>query len=168
MASPPSSGRWWHLLRHRQTLLCLGLGAFALWTVTLTLEIAHMRSTGDESHLFVGLALTAALGLALLAGFAARRAFVQEEQVAAVARHAQTRLSDMAEASSDWLWETGPDHRFTFFTAGAWARYGIDLNDSLGKTRWETSDLAWNPDAWAQHREDIERRRPFRDFLFRK
>jgi hypothetical protein len=41
------------------------------------------------------------------------------EQAAAVASHAQARLSDMAEASSDWLWETGSDHRFTFFTAGA-------------------------------------------------
>src|SRR5262249_30333466 len=47
-------------------------------------------------------------------------------------------------------------------------RYGIDLNNNLGKTRWETSDLSWNPEAWARHREDIEQHRPFRDFLFRK
>jgi PAS domain S-box-containing protein len=168
LASPPSDGGWRHLLRHRLTLPCLGLSAFALAAGAFTREIAHLRSTGDASHPFVGLALAAALGLALLAGFAARRAVARAEQAAAVARHAQARLSDMAEASSDWMWETGPDHRFTFFTAGAWARYGIDLNGILGKTRWETSDLTWNPEAWAQHRDDIEQRRPFRDFLFRK
>jgi PAS domain S-box-containing protein len=168
LASPPSGGRWSHFLWHGRILPCLALSVFALWAVGFALEIAHLRSTGDGSHLFVGLALTAALGLALLAGFAARRAVVKGEQAAAVARHAQARLSDMAEASSDWLWETGPDHRFTFFTADAWARYGIDLNGSLGRTRWETSDLTWNPEAWAQHRADIEQRRPFRDFLFRK
>jgi PAS domain S-box-containing protein len=140
-----------------------------LWAaVAFALESAHMRASGEESHLFAGLALTVGFGLALLAGFAVRRAVARGEQAAAVASHAQARLSDMAEASSDWLWETGPDHRFTFFTAGAWARYGIDLNGSLGKTRWETSDLTWNPDAWAKHRDDIELRRPFRDFLFRK
>jgi PAS domain S-box-containing protein len=104
----------------------------------------------------------------LSAGIAARRAVRQREQAAALASHAQLRLFEMAEASSDWLWETGPDHRFTYFTSGAGARYGIDLNSNLGKTRWETSDLAWNPEAWAQHRQDIEQHRPFRDFLFRK
>src|SRR5262249_17250853 len=102
------------------------------------------------------------------AALAAHRAVRQREQAAALASHAQVRLFEMAEASSDWLWETGPDHRFTYFTAGAWARYGIDLNNNLGKTRWETSDLSWNPEAWARHREDIEQHRPFRDFLFRK
>src|SRR6185312_16815489 len=101
-------------------------------------------------------------------GIAARRAVRQREQAAALASHAQLRLFEMAEASSDWLWETGPDHRFTYFTSGAGARYGIDLNSNLAKTRWETSDLAWNPEAWAQHRQDIDRRLPFRDFLFRK
>jgi PAS domain S-box-containing protein len=166
--APPNSGRWRHLRRSRLVLPGLGLSALALWAVALALEIAHIRADGDEYHLLVVLALLAGFVLVLLGGFAAQRAVIQREQAAEAASHAQTRLSDMAEASSDWLWETGPDHRFTFFTAGAWARYGIDLNDSLGKTRWETADLTWNPEAWAQHREDVAQRRPFRDFLFRR
>ena len=166
LASPPGIGRWRHLRQRRLILPCLGLSALALWAVALALEIAHIHADSDEYHVFVVVALSAGFVLVLVAGLAAQRAVIQREQAAA--RRAQTRLSDMAEASSDWLWETGPDHRFTFFTAGAWARYGINLNDSLGKTRWETSDLTWNPEAWAQHRADIEQRRPFRDFLFRR
>src|SRR6185312_170961 len=165
LASPPSRGR---LLQRGLILPCLGLSVLVLWAGALALEIAHLRADGDASHLLVVPALLAGIVLVLFAGFAARRAVAHREQAATVASHAQTRLSDMAEASSDWLWETGPDHRFTYFTGGAWARYGIDLNNNLGKTRWETSDLNWNPDAWARHRDDIERRQPFRDFLFRR
>jgi PAS domain S-box-containing protein len=147
----------------------LAFGALTLWAVAAGIEFEQVLATPDDHHgVFALLALTASLVLALAAGTVARRAVRQREQAAALASHAQARLSDMADASSDWLWETEPDHRFTFFTAGAWLRYGIDLNNNLGKTRWETSDLSWNPEAWAQHRQDIDQRRPFRDFLFRK
>jgi PAS domain S-box-containing protein len=144
------------------------LGTLVFWLVAVAIESAQVLADPDNGDLFALLALVACLLLALFAKSAARRAVAQREQAAAVASHAQERLSDMADASSDWLWETGPDHRFTFFTAGAWARYGIDLNRILGKTRWETSDLTWNTEAWARHRDDLEMRRPFRDFLFRK
>jgi PAS domain S-box-containing protein len=140
----------------------------SLWGVAVAIEFDQALVTPDRSGLLVLLALIASFVLVLCAGVVAQRAIRQRAQAAALANNAQARLFDMAEASSDWLWETGPDHRFTFFTAGAWARYGIDLNDNLGKTRWQTSDLTWNSEAWARHRDDIEQRRPFRDFLFRK
>ena len=168
LASPPSRGRGGGLLPRLLLLPCLALSALVSWAGALALEIAHLPSDGDSYHLLSIFALLAGFVVVLFAGFAARRAVIQREQAAAVASHAQTRLSDMAEASSDWLWETGPDHRFTYFTGGAGARYGIDLNNNLGKTRWETSDLTWNPEAWARHRDDVERRQPFRDFVFRK
>jgi PAS domain S-box-containing protein len=168
LAPSPSHGRPWHVLQRKLLLPCLAISALALWAVAVTIEGAQAIAAPGDGDLFALLALIASLILVLFAGFAARRAVALREQAAAAASHAQARLSDMAEASSDWLWETGPDHRFTFFTAGAWARYGIDLNDSLGKTRWETADPAWNPEAWARHRDDLEQRRPFRDFVLRK
>jgi PAS domain S-box-containing protein len=166
--APPSRGRWRFFLQRRLLLPCLAFGALALWGMAVAIELGQALTAPEANDLFVLLALTASIILVLSAGIAARRAVRQREQAAAVASHAQLRLFEMAEASSDWLWETGPDHRFTYFTSGAGARYGIDLNSNLGKTRWETSDLTWNPEAWAQHRHDIEQRRPFRDFLFRK
>src|SRR5215470_8292754 len=162
-ASPPAAQRQRHLL-HR----ALALGALALWLVAVAIESAQVLAAPDNGDMFALLALVACLLVVLFAMSAARRAVTQREQAAAVASHAQEQLADMADASSDWLWETGPDHRFTFFTAGAWARYGIDLSRILGKTRWETSDLTWNAEAWARHRDDLEMRRPFRDFQFRK
>jgi PAS domain S-box-containing protein len=167
LASPPSASRESLFLGRKLALPVLAFGALTLWAVAVAIEFEQVLATPDDG-VFALLALTASLVLALAAGTVARRAVRQREQAAALASHAQARLSDMAEASSDWLWETGPDHRFTFFTAGAWLRYGIDLNDNLGKTRWETSDLSWNAEAWAQHRRDIDQRQPFRDFLFRK
>jgi PAS domain S-box-containing protein len=164
-ASPPRGARW-SFRGGKLSLFLLALAALAFWGVAMATELEHAAANG--SHIFALLALAASLVLGLAAVIVAGRAVRQREQAAALANYAQARLADMAEASSDWLWETGPDHRFTFFTAGAWARYGIDLNDSLGKTRWETSDLAWNPEAWAQHRLRIDQRQPFRDFLFRK
>jgi PAS domain S-box-containing protein len=155
-------------LQRRLLLPCLAFGALALWGMAVAVELGQALTAPEANDVFVLLALTASIILVLSAGIAARRAVRQREQAAALASHAQLRLFEMAEASSDWLWETGPDHRFTYFTSGAGARYGIDLNSNLGKTRWETSDLAWNPEAWAQHRQDIEQHRPFRDFLFRK
>jgi PAS domain S-box-containing protein len=155
-------------LQRRLLLPCLAFGALALWGMAVAVELGQALTAPEANDVFVLLALTASIILVLSAGIAARRAVRQREQAAALASHAQLRLFEMAEASSDWLWETGPDHRFTYFTSGAGARYGIDLNSNLGKTRWETSDLAWNPEAWVQHRQDIEQHRPFRDFLFRK
>jgi PAS domain S-box-containing protein len=166
--SPPGAARLWSLLGRRFALPVLVSGALALWAIAAAIEVEHALVALENSHIFALLALMASFLLVLAAGAVALRAMRQREQAAALASHAQSRLSDMAEASSDWLWETGSDHRFTFFTAGAWFRYGIDLNDNLGKTRWETSDLSWNPEAWAQHRRDIDDRRSFRDFLFRK
>ena len=164
-ASPPGAVRrsfpTWTLAL---PMLACGL----LWGLAVAIEFEQAIEGPDQSHVFSLLALVASLILALSAGTAAWRAMRQREQAAALASYAQARLSDMADASSDWLWETDADHRFTYFTAGAWARYGIDLSGNLGKTRWETSDLSWNPEAWAQHRHDLEQRRPFRDFLFRK
>src|SRR5262245_2309886 len=160
----PSAGRWWR----KALLRAFGLCVLTLWAVAVFNESAQALAAPDRGDLFALLALIAGLLLVSFAWFAARQATLEGERAAAAATHAQERLFDMAEASSDWLWETDADHRFTFFTAGAWSRYGIDLNGSLGKTRWETSDLAWNAEGWARHREDLEQRRPFRDFLFRK
>ncbi|HUL06542.1 MAG TPA: PAS domain-containing protein [Candidatus Acidoferrum sp.] len=167
-ASPPAAGCERRLLQNALFRRVLVLGALALWLVAVAIESAELLAAPDNGDAVILLALVACLLLVLFARSAARHAIAQREQAAAIASHAQERLSDMADASSDWLWETGPDHRFTFFTAGAWARYGIDLHGILGKTRWETSDLTWNAEAWARHRDDLERRRPFRDFLFRK
>lgn len=53
-----------------------------------------------------------------------------EEALAASER----RFRDFARAASDWFWETGPDHRYSFVSDGV-ARVGIDPADLLGRPR---------------------------------
>lgn len=121
-ASPAGAARGSGVLLRKFALPLLAFGALTLWGVTVAIELDRALTAPARGDLLALLALTAGFVLVLSAGIVVRRAIRQREQAAALANHAQARLFDMADASSDWLWETGPDHRFTFFTAGAWAR----------------------------------------------
>ncbi len=90
-----------------------------------------------------------------------------ERNHALALRESQARLLDFASASSDWFWETGPDHRFTWFSAGAYdladrARHHV----GVGLTRWDIAGRAPDHPVWRSHVDDLEHRRPFRDFRY--
>jgi|GEM_PF-6991366 len=77
------------------------------------------------------------------------------------------RLSDFAEASSDWFWETDADHRFTYFSNRVYDVLSVRPEDLIGNTRWQIS--VTNPDedpVWGPHMEDLRAHRPFRDFRY--
>ncbi len=90
-----------------------------------------------------------------------------ERMHALALRESEARLLDFASASSDWFWETGPDHRFTWFSIGA---FDLALRSpatiSIGVTRWEIAGLDADHPAWRSHVDDLENRRPFRDFRY--
>jgi PAS domain S-box-containing protein len=79
---------------------------------------------------------------------------------------AQARLSDFAQASSDWLWETDAEHRFTALSDRFRDVLGIDPATALGRRRWDyrTGDLADSD--WEAHRRALEAGEPFRDFVY--
>ena len=85
-------------------------------------------------------------------------------------REAEThikRLRDFAEASSDWLWETDAQHEFTFMSDGI-RRLGIDPKSRIGKQRFNLNDKTTRADpALRAHIDTLERREPFRDFVYR-
>ncbi|MCA1411163.1 MULTISPECIES: PAS domain S-box protein [Bradyrhizobium] len=82
-------------------------------------------------------------------------------------RESEQRFRDYAETASDWLWETGPDHRVTRLsehtsTAGILATGLIDL------LRWEIAcDVEDEPEKWRQHRATLQAHQPFRDLVYR-
>jgi PAS domain S-box-containing protein len=85
---------------------------------------------------------------------AAERALMESER----------RFRDFAEVSSDWFWETDAEHRLAYLSEQASASVG----KRLGKTRWElAADLEEEPEKWARFREALDRREPFRDFVYR-
>ena len=78
-----------------------------------------------------------------------------------------TRFEDFARISADWFWETDIDDRFTYFSVPV-TRTGIVLDGRLGSRRRD--GVAQQPDnleRLAALEAVIERREPFRDFVFR-
>jgi len=81
-------------------------------------------------------------------------------------RAEEQRLRDYAEASSDWFWETGPDHRFTYFSDRVEEVVGVPASFHIGKSRLDLAGEDANTDKWRRHLQDLKEHKPFRDFRY--
>jgi PAS domain S-box-containing protein len=80
-------------------------------------------------------------------------------------RESEQRFRDYAETASDWLWETGPDHRVTRLSD--LYNVGIPPSHVIGVARWEiATDVESEPDKWRLHRAMLDAHRPFRNFMY--
>lgn len=78
----------------------------------------------------------------------------------------EQRFRDYAETASDWFWETGADHRFTYISERLEA-FGMDRAAILGKTRIESAtENETESQNWREHVAVLERHEPFRNFEF--
>ncbi|HEY3919651.1 MAG TPA: PAS-domain containing protein [Stellaceae bacterium] len=77
------------------------------------------------------------------------------------AQQSEARFRDIVEVSSDWIWETDVEHRFTMI--GGAKRPKINL---LGKTRWEQPGIDATGEKWRQHKAELDAHQPFRNFRF--
>ena len=81
-------------------------------------------------------------------------------------RESEQRFRDYAETASDWLWETGPDHRVASISEHV-DFAGIPSSRLPGMTRWDiASDREAEPEKWRRHQETLAAHRPFRDFVY--
>jgi PAS domain S-box-containing protein len=86
-------------------------------------------------------------------------------------RESEQRFRGMVEMSSDWYWEQDAALRFVHLP-GAQERHfdsetNFDPETTLGRTRWELSDLGDLPErVWERHIAKLERREPFYDFVY--
>jgi PAS domain S-box-containing protein len=79
----------------------------------------------------------------------------------------EQRFRDYTETASDWLWATDREHHFTFFSEHSGA-FGYDWHKPIGKRRWDVAaDFALEPEKWREHIAVVERREPFRDFVYK-
>src|SRR3981189_589908 len=77
----------------------------------------------------------------------------------------EQRFRDYAETASDWLWETGPDHRVTRLSD--LYDVGIPPSRVIGVARWEiATDVESEPEKWRLHRAMLDAHRPFRNFVY--
>jgi two-component system cell cycle sensor histidine kinase PleC len=81
-------------------------------------------------------------------------------------RHSEQRFRDYAEIASDWFWETGPDHRFTYLSDRV-ATFGLSETGRIGRHRWDiASDFSDQSEKWRAHLDTINRHEPFRAFIY--
>ena len=79
----------------------------------------------------------------------------------------EERFRDFADVASDWFWEMDADLRFSFISSNWSEITGLDPDVIVGKTRRELAKPDPGDDSWRQHFEDLDARRPFRDFRYR-
>jgi PAS domain-containing protein len=79
-------------------------------------------------------------------------------------RESEARLRDYAETASDWLWEIGPDYRYTLLIENA---FGSNPVDRIGTACWDHAlDLETEPEKWRLVWATPDSRKPFRDFVY--
>ncbi|MGF1591655.1 MAG: ATP-binding protein [Kiloniellaceae bacterium] len=84
----------------------------------------------------------------------------------AALRESEQLFRDYTETASDWLWETGPDHAFTYISDEI-RSFGMNRNEVIGAYRWDlASDLETEAEKWREHRALLERREPFRGLIY--
>ena len=79
-------------------------------------------------------------------------------------RESEAKFHDYAETASDWLWEIGPDYKFTLLTENA---FGSDPADRIGTACWAHAlDVETEPEKWRLVLATLDSRKPFRDFVY--
>src|SRR6266478_5210501 len=79
-------------------------------------------------------------------------------------RESEAKVRDYAETASDWLWEIGPDYKFTMLTENA---FGSHAADRIGTACWDHAlDLETEPEKWRLLWTTLDSRKPFRDFIY--
>ena len=112
------------------------------------------------------------VGLAALAlifpVLALARGRARQEATEQALRISDERFRDLAEVSSDWVWEMDENFRFSHVSEDAESESKKAYSrDTLGRTRWELA--GYDPDTdedWRRHKADLEAHKPFRDFRF--
>ncbi|MGY3444372.1 EAL domain-containing protein [Bradyrhizobium sp. USDA 4473] len=90
------------------------------------------------------------------------------EETSALRRLAESeqRLADFVSTASDWCWESDAEHRLLPYPKSLAGNAAFQTVAAGRKARWELAYAPEDAEAMAQHRADMEARRPFRDFTY--
>jgi len=107
-----------------------------------------------------------ALGIAILVLAAFTYAVLRHAREATTAIEAsEARFKDVADASSDWIWEVDAALRLTFLSERYALVTGRPPQASLGLPLADLFHPGESPDRWSQHLQDLERWQPFRNVI---
>lgn len=123
--------------------------------------------TDEQTAIFVDLANLVIEALEFrLSGEKALKEIASRKKIEGQLRASEERFRDIAESSSDWFWEMGPDLRFTYFTESFRYIAGIEPKALIGKTRRELVADREDTGKWKIHLADLENHRTFRSFKY--
>jgi len=100
---------------------------------------------------------------------ALRRAAEHQEKIEAdkALRESEERLRQIADISSDWIWEMDADLRFSYFSDGLKRITGIAPEEVIGKARWEiSSPEELEKPHWQEHLACLDAHQEFRNFQY--
>jgi PAS domain S-box-containing protein len=79
-------------------------------------------------------------------------------------RESEAKFSEYAATASDWLWEIGPDYKFTLLTDNA---FRSNPADRIGTWCWDHAlDLETEPEKWRLVWATLDSRKPFHNFVY--
>lgn len=81
-------------------------------------------------------------------------------------RRMQERQTDLIEISTDWVWEMGPDLRFTYMSPQVQQVTGVPAGFHIGKSRRELMEGKEISLEMEMHLAWLEQHKPFRDFRY--
>jgi PAS domain S-box-containing protein len=88
----------------------------------------------------------------------------ERERAEEALRESESKFRDYAETASDWLWEMGPDYKFTLLTENA---FGSNPAQRIGTTCWDHAlDLETEPGKWRLVWATLDAHESFRDFVY--
>jgi PAS domain S-box-containing protein len=124
-------------------------------------EKAFFRKDGSQLPVLIGGTLFEGNGNE---GVAFVLDLTERKRAETAVRESEGRFRDYAETASDWLWEIGPDYKFTLLTENA---FGSDPADRIGAVFWDHAlDLETEPEKWRLVWDALDSRRPFRNFVY--
>jgi len=81
-------------------------------------------------------------------------------------RRNEARFRNLVSLSSDSLWETDSEHRFTNIVHGSRFPVSSRLTSKIGKVRWDIPSISPDLSGWAWLRQTMDAHRPFHGFEF--
>ncbi len=91
----------------------------------------------------------------------------QKEKAEKDLRLFKARFKDFADIAADWIWEMGPDFKYTYFSRRRQEILGVPLEQSLGKTPDDLALDGINQKGMKELLDDLKNHRPFRDFQYK-
>jgi len=81
-------------------------------------------------------------------------------------RHSEARFRKLVSLSSDSVWETDCEHRFTHLAHGNRFSASLSIAAQMGKTRWDIPSVSPDLSGWAWLRQTMDAHQPFLGFEF--